>query len=329
MLAGIFLGVSTQGCKESTSSPQTGGEQWMTFTASTGGLVSNNILSIGFDASGRKWIGTSDGVSQYAKGVWTTFTTANGLVNNRVSAIAPGRDASLWFGTQGSGISRYIEFDPQQPWRSYTGLTEGMVYSLAIDYYGDAWVGTNGGVYQFVETPGTTTHAGTWHNYGTSDGLPEIRVTAVAVDINNIKWFGTAFSGLASFDGSAWQPYPLPQGERVRTTSIATDANGIKWIGTWSGALRFDGRNWTVYDTTAGLAGNTVNSVAVEGGRIIWFGTDRGASRFDGSTWTKFTRANSNLVSDTINVVAADVSRNVWFGTPLGLSVYNQSGIQL
>jgi ligand-binding sensor domain-containing protein len=121
----------------------------------------------------------------------------------------------------------------------------------------------------------------------------------------------------------------LPQGERVRTTSIATDANGIKWIGTWGGALRFDGRNWTVYDTTAGLASNTVNSVAVEGGKIIWFGTNRGASRFDGVNWTNFTRANSSLVSDTITVVAADVSRNVWFGTPLGLTVYNESGLQL
>ncbi len=332
LFVALLLSLNSPGCKDTVDEPKASGEKWMVITASAGGLVSNNILSISFDASGRKWIGTSDGVSQYARGVWTTFTTADGLSGNRVTAIAPGRDASLWFGTGGNFVTRYIEHDPRQVWRTYgvsDGLVDGFIYSLAIDYYGDAWVGTNGGAYQFVETPGSTTHAGVWKSYGTTDGLPETRVTAVAVDINNIKWFGTAFSGIAAFDGSAWQPYPLPQGERVRTTAIATDARGVKWIATWNGALRFDGSNWTVYDTTAGLASNTVNSVTVEGGTIVWFGTNRGASRFDGVTWTKFNRANSSLISDTVNVVAADVSRNVWFGTPLGVTVYNESGIQL
>jgi ligand-binding sensor domain-containing protein len=328
----ILLLCTAQGCKENSEGPKTTGEKWMVITASSGGLVSNNILSVGFDASGRKWIGTTDGVSELAKGVWTTFTTVNGLSGNRVTAIAPGRDGSLWFGTDGSFVCRYIENDPQQRWRVYNvsdGVTDGKIYSLAIDYYGDAWLGTNGGAYQFQETIGSTNHAGVWKNYSTNVGLPESRITAVAVDPNNTKWFGTAFSGLASYDNSGWQPYPLPQGERLRTTSIATEASGSIWIGTWGGALRFDGRNWTVYDTTDGLSSNTVNSVAVEAGKIIWVATDRGVCRFDGTAWTKYNRANSSLVSDTVNVVAADPSRNVWFGTPLGLTVYNESGIQL
>ena len=332
ILGSVFLGLSMPGCKDTAEEPPPPGEKWMVINASPGGLVSNDVLSIGFDASGRKWIGTSAGVSQLSRGVWTTFTTANGLSGDRVTAIAPGRDGSIWFGTDGNFVTRYIEYDPRQSWKIYgvsDGLADGKVYSLAIDYYGDAWVGTNGGAYQFVETPGSTTHAGVWHNYGPAAGLPEIRVTAVAVDINNLKWVGTAFSGIASYDNSAWQSYPLPQGERVRTTSIATDANGAKWIGTWSGALRFDGRNWTLYDTTAGLASNTVNSVTVEAGRIVWFGTNRGASRFDGVNWTRFTRANSLLLSDTITVVAADPSRNIWFGTAVGVTVHNESGIQL
>jgi len=29
------------------------------------------------------------------QGVWTTFTTANGLSGDRVTAIAPGRDGSM------------------------------------------------------------------------------------------------------------------------------------------------------------------------------------------------------------------------------------------
>ncbi|RPH33333.1 hypothetical protein EHM92_08265, partial [bacterium] len=163
ILSVLLLSLQMSGCKDAVEEPGTRGEKWMVFTTLNSGLVSNSILSISFDASGRKWIGTPDGVSQFAKGVWTTFRTSNGLADNQVTSIAPGRDASLWFGTRGSGVSRYIEHDPRQVWRTYSiseGLTDGLVYSIAIDYYGDAWVGTNGGVYQFVETPGSATHAG-------------------------------------------------------------------------------------------------------------------------------------------------------------------------
>jgi ligand-binding sensor domain-containing protein len=103
----------------------------------------------------------------------------------------------------------------------------------------------------------------------------------MAVDINNLKWCGTAYSGIASFDGTAWQGYPLPQGISVRVSSIAVDKYDTKWIGTWAGLLRFDGKTWTVYDTTAGLANNTVNAVAVQGNSDLVEQT--GASRFDGA----------------------------------------------
>jgi ligand-binding sensor domain-containing protein len=328
--AALFL-VCFFGCKDPTEPEKTGGETWLTYTAENSGLGSNAVLSISFDAGGRKWIGTAGGVSELAGAVWTTFTTANGLSNNRITCIAPGRDVSVWFGTGGTGVNRYIENDPTQVWRSYTvlnGIPDGWIYSLAIDYYGDAWIGTNGGVGQFVETPGSTTHAGVWKTYGTGDGLPETHITAVAVDVNNLKWCGTAYSGIASFDGTAWQSYPLPQGIQMRITSIAVDKNNTKWIGTWAGLLRFDGRSWAVYDTTAGLASNTVNAVAVQGGTVVWCGTDRGASRFDGTRWTTFTRANSSLLSDTVTAVAAQINRNVWFGTSRGVAVYNENGIQ-
>jgi len=83
-------------------------------------------------------------------------------------------------------VTRYIEYDPRQSWKTYgvsDGSWIGKVYSLAIDYYGDAWVGTNGGAYQFVETPGSTTHRRGLAQTMVSTGLsrnPE--VTAVAVE---------------------------------------------------------------------------------------------------------------------------------------------------
>jgi ligand-binding sensor domain-containing protein len=53
------------------------------------------------------WFATDAGVSRFDGKAWTTFTTAGGLANNSVSAIAVGLDGALWFGT-GGGVSRYV-----------------------------------------------------------------------------------------------------------------------------------------------------------------------------------------------------------------------------
>jgi hypothetical protein len=44
---------------------------------------------------------------------WITFTTADGLANNRVNAIHESRDGALWFGTRG-GVSR-LKSDKSPP----------------------------------------------------------------------------------------------------------------------------------------------------------------------------------------------------------------------
>jgi ligand-binding sensor domain-containing protein len=39
--------------------------------------------------------------------VWTRYTRADGLVDNRVQAIAVAPDGAVWIGTE-HGVSRYI-----------------------------------------------------------------------------------------------------------------------------------------------------------------------------------------------------------------------------
>ncbi len=327
-----LVGGLLSGCKafqDVTPSNPGGGPTWMAYTASNSGIVSNNVLSVAFDVQERDWFGTPSGASQLSGGKWTTFTTADGLAGNRVNAIASGRDGSLWFGTGGSGISRYNQNDVQQVWHTYgfvDGLPDAWIYSIAVDAYGDIWIGTNGGVGQFVQSL-TDPRQGVWKSYGTTDGLPEVHVVAAAVDMNNTKWFGTPNSGLASYDGNSWLSYPLPQGNLYHVTSLAIDKANTKWVGTWNGAVRFDGKSWASYDTSSGLAGNFVNAVAVQSGSIVWFGTLRGATSFDGTHWTTYNTANSSIVSDTITAIAVDTKSNVWFATPLGVSVFNQNGI--
>ena len=80
-----------------------------------------------------------------------------------------------------------------------------------------------------------------WTTYTTADGLASNYVHAIAIDAEGNKWFGTS---------SYW--------------------DGEKRIG--GGISKFNGTNWTTYDTLDGLASNDVRSIAIDAEGNKWFG---------------------------------------------------------
>lgn len=61
------------------------------------GITSNRFNCFYEDAEGALWIGTENGgVTRYARGVFTTYTTENGLPNNFVRGITGDEAGRLW-----------------------------------------------------------------------------------------------------------------------------------------------------------------------------------------------------------------------------------------
>jgi signal transduction histidine kinase len=58
------------------------------------------------DASGPIWLGTNRGLVKYQDGRKTVYTTANGLSDTSLSAIAADREDNLWLGTNDNGLSK-------------------------------------------------------------------------------------------------------------------------------------------------------------------------------------------------------------------------------
>ena len=82
---------------------------------------------------------------------------------------------------------------------------------------------------------------GTWTTYTTEDGLANNWVWSIAVDADNVKWFGTQGSGVSSFDGTTWTTYTKDDGLTNNDVySIAVDADNVKWFGTLYGVSSFD-----------------------------------------------------------------------------------------
>ena len=114
---------------------------------------------------------------------------------------------------------------------------------------------------------------------------------------------------------------------------LATDQNGNIWIGTYfSGLVKFDGTNWTNYNTTnSPLPDKTITDVTIDPSGNIWLcDYGNGVYKYDGVNWTHYSTANG-LSSDYVNTIIADKNGNIWIGLSVsgpnyyGLMKYNKS----
>ena len=93
---------------------------------------------------------------------------------------------------------------------------------------------------------------------------------------------------------------------------IAVDIDNNIWVADWGkGVSKFDGTNWTIYNTAGGhLNTNIVKCVAVEGTTgDIYFGTANGLTQYDGEDWDTYLVANTGggLASDDVISITIDV----------------------
>jgi len=127
-----------------------------------------------------------------------------------------------------------------------------------------------------------------WLNYTNGDEIQTM------VRDGDYIWVGTGRGGLVKIDRLSgislfWRKLNsgLPSNS-IR--SIVIDASDNKWIGTEEGLAKFDGVNWTVYNTSnSGLPSNSVSSIIIDASDNKWIGTGAGLAKFDDINWEIFT----------------------------------------
>ena len=260
-------------------------------------------------------------------GVWRNYTTADGLANNTVNAIAIDGLGHKWFGTEG-GVSKF----DGSTWVTYdtsnSGLVSDLVDAIAIDRAGHKWIGTWNGASKFDDT--------NWTTYDTSNsGLADNYVKVIGVDLYGDLWFGTYQGGATWFnDESMWLTF-IPSNSGLgghRVEDIAFDSLGHVWFSSlepasglnggvgpmWAyakGVQEFDGTNWTTYDTSnSDLIVDWVWDIEVDSQGHKWFAAWGGVSEFDGTSWTNYGTPNSGLANAYVYVMAIDDDGTKWFG---------------
>ena len=127
---------------------------------------------------------------------------------------------------------------------------------------------------------------------------------------------------LVKFDGTDWTVYNTFNLGSINCITI--DNSGNKWIGTWGGGLaKFDDTNWTVYnESNSGLPEDRIYCITIDSDGKKWIGTINGLAKTDGTDWTVYKSA---LPSNRVECISIDNSGNKWIGTEEGLAKFDDA----
>jgi ligand-binding sensor domain-containing protein len=162
----------------------------------------------------------------------------------------------------------------------------------------------------------------TWEHF-----YPDKNANSVAARGNDILVCANGDRGFAHFDtlGNITLYDAVNSGLPFNDVSqVAIDPAGNWWFGYSNGVSRYDGVNWTNWETTPlGINFSYSNLSAIKtapDGRV-GVCTGQGALVFDGGNWTLLTNTNSGLPSNLVRDMAFGPGGEIYFATSMGLAV--------
>lgn len=322
----------------------------------TPSLQSDEVDALLVDHHGTLWVGMrGGGLVSVAGGVFTAFTTKDGLSNDSVQALFEDARGDLWVGTDGGGLNRFRD-GKFFVYTTKDGLGDNAIFSICGDHQGGLWIGTHKGVSHWTN--------GRWLNVTQKDGMPSDDIRSLYADEAGSVWIGTNGAGLAHLSSTGITTYTtrnglsenhiwsifkdsagslwlgtggggitrLHNGEFSRYTraeglssgdiwAITEDREGSLWIGTGGGGLnRLRNASFTVYGVEEGLSSDSILGVYQDREGALWIGTvDGGVDRFENGKIEKFT-VKEGLADNQVFSIAEDGHGDHWFGTRRGLN---------
>lgn len=228
----------------------------------------NDIVALIADPTAGIWLGGREGA--YFDGeLWLTFGETDGLVDNRVRALAIDDQQRTWFGTQ-RGLSIW-NGDSFFNLGATDGLPGEVINTLLADD-ASVWIGSNRGLLRFT---GNRLQIYTTAN----SGLPGNEINALLKTADDALLVGTN-RGLARLTGEIFSPIADLAGAHV--TALATTPDRAIWVGMQEKGLRyFDGLQWEAPPATEHPLLTTVTALFVDQQGTLWVsGLDGGLLRY-------------------------------------------------
>ena len=181
------------------------------------------------DRAGNLWFGFyEDGLVRFSAGRFTSFTSADGLPQEFITALHVDRNGRLWLASASGGLARIDDPSAAHPrfirYTTQEGLSSNNARSLTEDLSGRIYVGTVRGLDRL--TPET----GKFKHYGAADGLAGDFVITAYRDHKGSLWFGT-FNGLSRLEPEP-ESAPVASSIRIEGLRIAGVQQPLNELGT-------------------------------------------------------------------------------------------------
>lgn len=314
------------------------GTTWTSYRPDNSGIPEPGARCFASAPDGSIWMG-SGGVTRFDGVTWSTTRPSDlGLLSDWVNDIAIAPDGTVWVGVRpaylyhayvGGGLLRF----DGATWSIYTstnsGLPSNYITSLAVDPAGALWIGAQsyansngtyaGGVTRFDGT--------TWTHWDPSNStFPSYSMRDVVVDPKGVVWAATA-RGAAFLCEGEWKVAHtgnsgLPSND---LGALAASLDREIWIGTrGAGVARFDGIQWTLYDTSnSDMPPNRaspysqpyISALAQDTAGAIWMGLEGnpgGLVRALRDDWTFFDRTQFGVDADWVSDIAVGPGNDIW-----------------
>jgi signal transduction histidine kinase/ligand-binding sensor domain-containing protein/ActR/RegA family two-component response regulator len=233
-----------------------------------GGLAYKWVNRLCASRDGSLWVGTRNGLTQYRNGKFRTWTTANGLPANDITALYESRDGAMWVGTE-AGLTR-VDGATTRLYSQKDGLPDDAVRAITQDSAGRLWAGTHTGLAQFEDGHFTALRK--------PDGAPLGDVTALSPARDGSLWIGTSRGELARFSQGTFSPlstkYHMPADW---ITCLLEDRDGNLWIGyVASGLGRLTGSGFVLHTVQAGFVSDNIAALFEDREGSLWVGLSTG-----------------------------------------------------
>ncbi len=301
---------------------------------------------------GSLWFGGENGLFRWRYGSFEQFTTAQGLANNNVRALALTRDgavvactrtgfsilrdghlttpAGVW--KEGDGIVR--SFLERADGSILTGTQNGLwqisggrlerisgtaelpgnsFNSLCETPDGSIWIGYSGGVRRLLPD-------GTKEDYGVAEGLVDPRVQVIQRDHDDNLWIVTYGNGFYRLTRDRIQPVTFsdqPGGLTIQ--QLCEDREGALWVAASTGLFRVGDNMSRPIGLAEGLTQSSVYSVLEARDGAWWIGLwGGGVYRYDQSKAVRLA-VPAALGLDQVLSLAEEPAGTLWIGANSGL----------
>jgi ligand-binding sensor domain-containing protein len=280
---------------------------------------------------GALWIGTADRLRRAFGSLRISYSTADGLISDQITALAMDSRNRLWIGTE-QGITLYDEAALVK-WHSFSETAH--IKSIAVDSRDRVWAATDRGLLKWdPRWERRDDPPGRWQRLDTETGdLPDDQASLVSAQPAGVLWVVTQ-SGLCAVDGN-WDTY--------RPSRIAPDLGlllnevyelvrdeetGKLWMASNVGVSHYNpstdewGQTWSSAD---GLGGPVFALLVDTETGDMAAGTASGVSYYDpdDSAWHPVGDAEALRNTIVWDLALDPETTTLWAGTDDGLMYYD------